>query len=251
MDPISTISKISIFLGKLVLNKTATKSIDEILKNFKNPEYAKYKNCFKPPFINAFNTTLNIFYDKNTSPYPISKELYSKLSELDDIALGVIFQDINVVDIPFNNNDIYNTLTEKLKSYNKLNGHELDESFYALWKSIFAKEYERNFKMFFASDNSFCKDAIVDVFSITLESFNAVIHNQEIINQNIKNSTNEILSSVSNISNQVHTLQNTLLSNIGTKEIDEDNELKKIQRLIDKSKYEDGIAYIELNKDYS
>ncbi len=249
MDPISTISKISIYLGKLVLNKTATKSIDEILKNFKNPEYAKYKNCFKPPFINAFNTTLNIFYDKNTSPYPISKELYSKLSELDDIALGVIFQDINVVDIPFNNNDIYNTLTEKLKSYNKLNGHDLDESFYALWKSIFAKEYERNFKMFFASDNSFCKDAIVDVFSITLESFNAVIHNQEIINQNIKNSTNEILSSVSNISNQVHTLQNTLLSNIGTKEIDEDNELKKIQRLIDKSKYEDGIAYIELNKD--
>lgn len=249
MDPISIISKISIFLGKLVLNKTATKSYDEILKSFKNPEYAKYKNCFNPPFINAFNTTLNIFYDKNTSPYPLTKDLYTKLSELDDIALGVIFQDINVVDIPFNNNDIYNTLTEKLKSYNKLNGHELDENFYVLWKSIFAKEYERSFKIFFASDNSFCKDAIVDVFSITLETFNAIIHNQEIINQNIKNSTNEILSSISNVSNQVHTLQNTLLSNMGTKEIDEDYELKKIQHLIDKYKYEDCIAYIELNKD--
>ena len=249
MESMSIISKISIFLVKLVLNKVATKSFDEILKNFKNPEYAKYKNCFNPPFTNAFNATLNIFNDKNTSPYPISKDLYTKLSELDDIALGAIFQDINVVNIPFNNNDIYNILAEKLEAYNKFNGHELDENFYALWKSIFAKEYERSFKLFFASDNSFCKDAIVEVFSITLESFNAIIHNQEIINQNIKISTNEILSSVANISNQVHILQNTLLSNMGPEEIDEDNELKKIQCLIDKYKYEDGIAYIKLNKD--
>lgn len=249
MEPISIITKISIFLGKLVLNKTVTKSLDEIWKRLKNPEYAKYKNCFKPPFVNAFTTTLNIFYDTNTSPYPISEDLYIKLSELDDIALGVIFQDINVIDIPFNNNDIYNILTEKLKLYIKFNGYELDESFYDLWKSIFIKEYERSFKTFFALDNSFCKDAIVDMFSISLESFNAIIHNQEIINQNLKNSTNEIITNVSNVSNQIQSLQSTLLSNFGNKEIDEDNELKKIQRLIDEYKYEDCIAYIELNKD--
>ena len=45
MEPISIITKISIFLGKLVLNKTVTKSLDEIWKRLKNPEYAKYKNC--------------------------------------------------------------------------------------------------------------------------------------------------------------------------------------------------------------
>ncbi|MBP3924740.1 hypothetical protein J6E39_05805 [bacterium] len=207
------------------------------------------KIVLPPPFVNAFTTTLNIFYDTNTSPYPISEDLYIKFSELDDIALGVIFQDINVIDIPFNNNDIYNILTEKLKLYIKFNGYELDESFYDLWKSIFIKEYERSFKTFFASDNSFCKDAIVDMFSISLESFNAIIHNQEIINQNLKNSTNEIITNVSNVSNQIQSLQSTLLSNFGNKEIDEDNELKKIQGLIDKYKYEDGIAYIELNKD--
>ena len=211
MEPISIITKISIFLGKLVLNKTVTKSLDEIWKRLKNPEYAKYKNCFKPPFVNAFTTTLNIFYDTNTSPYPISEDLYIKLSELDDIALGVIFQDINVIDIPFNNNDIYNILTEKLKLYIKFNGYELDESFYDLWKSIFIKEYERSFKTFFASNNSFCKDAIVDMFSISLESFNAIIHNQEIINQNLKNSTNEIITNVSNVSKQIQSLQSTLL----------------------------------------
>ena len=246
MEPVSVISKISMFLIKLHLTKVATKSLDEIWKCLKNPEYAKYKNCFKPPFINAFKSTLNIFNDKNTSPYPISKDLYVKLSELDDIALGVIFQDINVVDIPFNNNDIYNILTEKLKLY--INGYELDENFYDLWKSIFIKEYERSFKIFFASDNSFCKDAIVDMFSISLESFNTIIHNQEIINQNLKNSTNEIITNVSNVSSQIQSLQATLLSG-QIKEIDEDNELKKIQRLIDEYKYEDCIAYIELNKD--
>ena len=73
MDPISIISKISIFLGNLVLNKTVTKSIDEIWTRLKNPEYAKYKDSFNPPFVNAFTTTLNIFYDTNTSPYPISE----------------------------------------------------------------------------------------------------------------------------------------------------------------------------------
>ena len=210
MEPVSVISKISMFLIKLHLTKVATKSLDEIWKCLKNPEYAKYKNCFKPPFINAFKSTLNIFNDKNTSPYPISKDLYVKLSELDDIALGVIFQDINVVDIPFNNNDIYNILTEKLKLYIKFNGYELDENFYDLWKSIFIKEYERSFKIFFASDNSFCKDAIVDMFSISLESFNTIIHNQEIINQNLKNSTNEIITNVSNVSSQIQSLQATL-----------------------------------------
>lgn len=247
MEPISIISKISIFLGKLVLNKVATKSLDKIWKCLKNPEYAKYKNCFKPPFINAFKSTLNIFYD-DISPYLIPKDLYSKLSNLDDIALGVIFQDINIVDIPYNNSAIYSVLADKLKIYNLSLGYNLEDEFYVYWKEIFAKQYELSFKVFFRTDDSFCRDAIVDVFSISLEAFDTIIANQSIINKNIQKSKDEILAEVSNIPNQIQSsLQHTLLSCVPIKEINEDSELKKIQNLIDKNKYEDGISYITLN----
>lgn len=247
MEAVSIISKISIFLGKLVLNKTVTKSLDEIWKCLKNPEYAKYRNCFKPPFVAAFKSTLNIFYD-DISPYLIPEDLYSKLSNLDDIALSVIFQDINIVDIPYNNSAIYSVLADKLKIYNFSLGYNLEDEFYVYWKEIFAKQYEHSFKVFFRTDDSFCRDAIVDVFSISLEAFDTIIANQNIINKNIQKSKDEILAEVSNIPNQLQSsLQHTLLSCVPIKEINEDSELKKIQNLIDKNKYEDGISYITLN----
>lgn len=243
MEAVSVISKISIFLTKLVLNKTATKSLDEIWKCLKNPKYAKYKNCFKPPFINAFKSTLNIFHDENISPYSIPDDLYNLLSELDDIAIGILFQDVNIVDIPYNNNDIYTVLARKLKTYIAYNGFGLEDNFFEYWKEIFAKEYKRCFKIFFANNNTFCNDAIIEIFSITLNSFNTIIKNQDIINKNIQNTKNEIIT---NVSEQLQSLQTTLLSR-QIKEIDEDNELKKTQHLIDEYKYEDCIAYIELN----
>lgn len=73
-----TLGSIGTYLAKLVVNKISDISIKSIWERLKNPEYYKYRNCFNPPFVNAFKNTLNIFYDDKTTPYHISKNLFCK-----------------------------------------------------------------------------------------------------------------------------------------------------------------------------
>lgn len=243
-----TLSEIGISLGISILGDTIKESAKEILKRLAKPKYAKYKNCFKPPFVNAFKKTLNIFYDKDISPYPISKNLYNRLYELDDIALGLIFQDINLIDVPYSNNNIYTVLAERLKRYCKINNFNTEDTFYEYWKDVFAKEYENCFKLFFAVDDSFRRDALIDIFSISIEKLDMLLQSQADIKQDIVLAKNEILGSISGIANQIRT-SGAISIMQSVKEIDEDGELKKIQDLIDKYNYEECISYINLNKD--
>lgn len=220
-----TLGEIGISLGISVLSTVITEPVKEIWKRLTKPEYAKYKNCFKAPFISAFKKTLDIFHDKEFGPYRISESLYNKLSELDDIAIGVIFQDIRIDDIPYNGNNIYTILAEKLKRYCKINGFVLEDNFYESWKSVFTKEYEHCFKLFFAIDDSFRRDALVDIFSIEIGKLNSIIQGQADIRQDITQAKEEILKSNCGILKQVENLQSCVPMTLTIKEIDEDNEL--------------------------
>lgn len=244
---VTPLSELAASLGISILGDLITTPVKEIWKRLTKPEYAKYKNCFKAPFVSAFRGTLDIFHNKDATPYAISDNLYNKLSELDDIAIGIIFQDIEINDIPYDGNNLCLILTEKLKRYCEINGFNIEDIFYEYWKDIFTREYERCFKLFFAMDESFRQNVLVDAFSISVEKLNTLVQGQVDIKHDITAAKNEMLESNFSVLNKIEKLQSSFSAMQIIKEIDEDSELKKVQNLIKQYNYEECISYINLN----
>ena len=242
-----TLGIIGAYLTKLVVGKISDISIKTILERLKNPEYYKYRGCFNPPFVNAFKNTLNIFYDNKTTPYRISKELYDNLYKLDDVALAVIFQKVDAINIPFENNEIYIVLAEQLKEYNKRNNFELNDDFYQFWRQIFEEEYNRCFKSFLSSDNEFYSEILTNLFSLSIGAIEQLKNSQEIIIDKVDDYGKKIINDTSEIKTNIKEI-NAKLNTILDNDTFEDQELKKLQKLIDSCEYEKCIDYFELNK---
>ena len=242
-----TLEVIGAYLTKLFVGKISDISIKTIWRRLKNPEYYKYSGCFNPPFVNAFKNTLNIFYDNKTTPYPISKELYEHLYKLDDVALAVIFQKVDVINIPFENNEIYAVLTQQLKAYNIRNNFEVSDDFYQFWRQIFEEEYNRCFKNFLSSDNEFYSEILTNLFSLSIEAIEQLKNSQELIIGKVDNYGTKIINDTSEIKTNIKEI-NAKLNTILDNDTYEDQELKKLQKLIDSCDYEKCIDYFELNK---
>lgn len=242
-----TLGSIGTYLAKLVVNKISDISIKSIWERLKNPEYYKYRNCFNPPFVNAFKNTLNIFYDDKTTPYHISKELYDSLYKLDDVAIAVIFQNVDVINIPYENNEIYIILAQQLKEYNRRNNFEECDDFYQFWRQIFEEEYNRCFKKFLFSDNEFYLEILTKLFSLSIDAIEQLKNSQEIIIDKFENYGNKIVNDTFEIKTNIKEINaklNTFLDN----DTFEEQELKKLQSLIDSFEYKKCINYFELNK---
>lgn len=242
-----TLGAIGTYLAKLVVGKISDISIKAVWERLKNPEYYKYRDCFNSPFVNAFKNTLNIFYDDKTTPYRISKELYDSLYKLDDVAIGVIFQKADVINIPFENNEIYIILVQQLKEYNKRNNFEVSDDFYQFWRQIFEEEYNRCFKTFLSSDNEFSSEILTNLFSLSINAIEQLKNSQELIIGKVDNYGTKIINYTSEIKTNIKEI-NAKLNTILDNDTFEDQELKKLQKLIDSCEYEKCINYFELNK---
>ena len=223
---------IGIYLAKLAIGKISEISIKTVWERLKNPEYYKYRDCFNPPFVNAFKNTLNIFYDDKTTPYRISKELYNNLYKLDDVALAVIFQKVDVINIPFENNEIYIVLTQQLKEYNKRNNFEVSDDFYQFWQKVFEEEYNRCFRNFVSSNKEYYLEILINLFSLSTDAINQLRNHQEIIIDKVDNYGNKIVNNTSEIKTELKEI-NAKMNTFFDNNTFEDQELKKLQKLID------------------
>ena len=97
----------------------------------------------------------------------------------------------------YDENNIYALMTEKFRTYNKIQGVELPEDFYMFWQTTFKVEYESAFALFLAEDNSILAQTIIKIFSISMGEINNIksqlsaikidttklLYKQEILNQ--------------------------------------------------------------------
>ena len=253
----SNINLVSI-LTSITIDKGLGWGVKKVCEYFKKSEYNKYKNALNAPFFLAFKNTLNIFFDEHSSPCPLPIELKERLSLLNDIDISTIFSSPQNIDIPYDENNIYALMTEKFRTYNKIQGVELSEDFYMFWQTTFKGEYESAFALFLAEDNSILAQTIIKIFSISMGEINNIksqlstikidttnlLYKQEILNQKMDLLP---LYVVDKVKDELPGLLNSALQ--AQENPNEDKELKKIQKLFDDCDYENCISYIKLNKD--
>ena len=245
-------------LASITIDKGLCWGVKNICERITKSEYNKYKDTLNAPFFRAFKNTLNIFSDEQSSLYPLPAEFTEHLSLLNDIEISTIFSSPQNIDIPYDENNIYALMTEKFRTYNKIQGVELPEDFYMFWQTTFKGEYESAFALFLAEDNSILAQTIIKIFSISMGEINNIksqlsaikidttnlLYKQEILNQKMDLLPQYVVDKVKD------ELPGLLTSVLQAQENpNEDKELKKIQKLFDDCDYENCISYIKLNKD--
>ena len=244
------------YLGIKALDKLTDKSLDFALLKFMQPEYEKYKKCFNPPFVMAFNKTIKIFSDEQ-SPWKIPTSIIQELTDLNDVEINVIFGNNDLSIDYFNDNDPFEYSKELLKNYFKIKyDFEPEKGFFEIWKDIFSEKHKEAFEEFCSNDNIFFQQTAINLLQLNVEDLKQIKTVMKSIDNkfiNIEKNTDELKEYSKNISSNMSSLNekvdflNEKLSVEFDKNNDFQGELGKLKKLIDENKYQDCISYIELN----
>lgn len=250
------------YLGIKAIDKLTDRSLDFALSKFMQPEYEKYKKCFNPPFVMAFNNTIKIFSDGH-SPWKLTASIIQELTNFNDIEINVILGNEDLSVDYFKDNDPFEYSKEALKNYLKIKyDYEPENGFFDMWKDIFSKKYKEAFEEFCSSDNIFFQQTAINLLQLSVEdlkqiktimrSFDKKFKEIEINTEEIKEYSKNIDSNVSSIKETINENFDFIKEKISTeydKSSDFQGELKKLKKLIDENKYPDCISYIEVNID--
>ena len=189
----------------------------------------------KNPFVQSFKETCAVFAESHPL-INVNKDIFKKLSELDEIQINLLFKDVDKIDLEFLSNDYtqYSFLTGALKKYIATHyiNETYDESTYKTWIEIFKDNYQKNIDKLEKQQpilfNKFVKD-----------SFGLIYKDLQIL----KNVTNEIHNDIKSINQKIDTFKHAEI-NVESETLLIDSTLSVFRILFKKKEFQSCIEEI-------